>query len=84
MVKTVNLSTDIPPNHELHITLPADIPSGPADILLVVSSPVPRGASTLGELADSEFFGIWRDRPDITDSAQFAHDLRSKGWERTV
>ena len=70
MVKTVNLS--------------ADIPTGLADIVLAVSSSVRRSASTLGDLADSEFFGIWRDRPDIADSAQCAHDLRPEGWERSI
>jgi hypothetical protein len=59
MVRTVNLNTHIPANRELHILLPADIPTGPAEIVLVVSSSVTSTASTLGELADSEFFGMW-------------------------
>ena len=84
MVKTVNLNANIAPNRELHITLPADVPTGPAEIVLVVSSSAHLTDSTLGELADSEFFGMWQDRPDITDSAQFARDLRSEGWKRSA
>ena len=84
MVKTVNLSAQIPENRELHITLPADVPTGPAEIVLVVSSAaIPQG-SALGELANSEFFGMWRDRADIVDSFRFAQDLRTQGWKRSA
>jgi hypothetical protein len=37
---------------------------------------------TLGELADSQFFGLWRDRTDITDNIEFARQLRSNAWNR--
>ena len=84
MVRTVNVSAEIPPNREIHITLPPDIPVGPAEIVVVVSSAANPGVSTLGELAESEFFGVWKDRPDITDSLQFAHGLRSEGWKRSA
>ena len=30
MVKTINLNAEIPPNREIHITLPPDVPVGPA------------------------------------------------------
>jgi hypothetical protein len=83
MVRTVNLNTDIPANRELRILLPEDIPPGPAEIVLVVSSSADSAASTLGELADSEFFGMWRDRPDIKDSYEFAQHLRSQCWKRS-
>ena len=64
MIKTVSISAQIPENRELHVTLPADVPAGPAEIVLVVSSAAALSAPTLGELADSEFFGVWRDRSD--------------------
>jgi tRNA(fMet)-specific endonuclease VapC len=84
MIKTVNLNADIPPNRELHITLPPDVPAGPADIVIVVSSSGSANASTLGKLGDSEFFGMWRERTDLGDSVQFARDLRSEGWKRSA
>lgn len=41
-----------------------------------------RTASTLGDLAASEFFGMWRDRADIDDTPDFASRLRIGGWKR--
>jgi hypothetical protein len=82
VVRTVNLNADIPPDRELRITLPADVPVGPAQIVLVVSSADPLSGRTLGDFESSEFFGMWRDRSDIIDSVQFAHGLRSEGWKR--
>ena len=82
MVTTVNLNAGIPPNRETHITLPPDVPVGPAEIVLVVSSRTRAGESTFGDLANSEFFGMWADRADIRDSAEFARDLRADAWQR--
>ena len=84
VVKTVNITTDIPSSRELRITLPPDVPMGPADIVVVVSSPDVANGRTLGDFADSEFFGMWRDRSDITDSVRFARGLRSEGWKRSA
>ncbi len=86
MVRTLNLKADIPANRELHlhITLPADVPLEPAEIALVVSSPVVSKQATLGDLLDSEFFGMWRDRTDIVDSIDFAREIRSQSWKRSA
>jgi hypothetical protein len=84
MIKRLNLSAEIPPSRELCIKLPSDVPTGPAQIEVVVSSPSQSGAPTLGDLAISEFFGMWQDRGDIEDSSQFARRLRSNGWKRSV
>jgi len=81
MVKTIDLHAEIPPNREIHITLPPDVPVGPAEIVLVVSSPTRACRSTFGDLANSEFFGMWADRADIRDSGELARDLRA-GWKR--
>jgi hypothetical protein len=82
MIKTINLNAEIPLNRELHITLPPDIPVGPAKIAVTVLSPTPTPARTLADLARSEFFGMWRDRDDLKDSFAFARMLRSEGWSR--
>lgn len=84
MVKTVNLTADVPTNREIHITLPSDVPVGPARIVLVVSSITHANGLTLGEFADSEFFGMWKDRSDIVDSVDYARGLRSQGWKRSA
>jgi hypothetical protein len=82
MIKTINLSAEIPLSRELRITLPADVPVGPAEIAVTVLSPSRPPGRTLADLARSEFFGMWRDRDDLKDSSGFAKMLRSEGWSR--
>ncbi len=82
MVKTINLTTDVTPNREVRITLPTDVPLGPAEIVVVVASHAAAVTRTLGDLLRSEFFGMWQDRPDIADSAEFARRLRAEAWSR--
>ena len=82
MVRTVSLNAEIPPNREIHLTLPGDVPVGPAEIVVVVSTQAQAVESTLGDLAKSEFFGMWADRADIRDSVEFARELRTEAWKR--
>lgn len=84
MVKTISVTAEVTENHEVTIALPKDVPAGPVEITLVIK---PKGAErvhALGELAESEFFGAWRDRDDITDSVEFARRLRDEGWRRSA
>ena len=80
MVTTVSLNADIPQSREIRITLPAEVPVGPAEIVLRISAGQSAG-STLGDLAASEFVGVWADRLDI-DTAGFAARLRQIAWQR--
>jgi hypothetical protein len=82
MIKTINLNAEIPLSRELHITLPPDVPVGPAEIAVTVLSPSDPHGRTLADFARSEFFGMWRDREDLKDSFDFARMLRSEGWRR--
>jgi hypothetical protein len=82
MVKTITLETNIPPDREIKITLPSDIPLGPADIVVVVAPHAAAEGHTLGDLLASEFVGMWQDRDDIDDSADFARHLRETAWRR--
>lgn len=86
MVRTLNVKADIPANRELdlHLTIPSDVPLGPVEIVLVLSSSVASNPSTLGDLLNSEFFGMWRDRTDIPNSIDFARELRLEGWKRSA
>ncbi len=38
----------------------------------------------LGEILDTEFFGMWCERDDLPDSPVFARALRTQAWEREV
>ena len=49
-----------------------------------VVAPIPaRNTHKLSDLLHSEFFGMWRDREDITDSALFARQLREEACGRS-
>ena len=82
MIRTINLTTDVPADRQMHILLPDDVPTGPAEIIIVVASHAPNIPKTLGDLGKSEFFGMWRDRNDIQDSVTFARQLRERAWSR--
>jgi hypothetical protein len=84
VTRTVQIDAEIPTSREIVIRLPDDVPPGMAHIVLAVTSeesaPSPR--RTLGDLLRSDLFGLWADREDITDSAEFARDLRTEAWQR--
>ncbi len=82
MVKTYTLNAEVLPNREVHVTLPPDAPIGPADVVVIVVPKEAPPVRTLGDLAASEFIGMWRDRTDIEDSAAFARRLREEAWSR--
>ena len=82
MVITVTLTMQVGPNREVTVHLPDDVPLGPAEITLIVTSTDEKALPTLGDLLNSEFFGIWKDRDDIRSSSAFARKLRKEGWKR--
>ena len=84
MIKTVAFNAEIPTNRELRITLPPDVPTGSASIVITVSPYGRSTATTFDDLLNSEFFGMWRDRTDIDDSLEFSRKLRLEGWKRPV
>lgn len=84
MFRTINFTTEVPLNREVRIKLPDDVPPGPAELVVVIASQAPTAGHTLGDLARSEFFGMWRDRMDIGDSVEFARRLRMEVWTRSA
>ena len=82
MITTLNLTTEVPLNRELRITLPGDVPAGPAEIVIIVAPQHRPAPHTLGDLLNSEFFGMWRDRDDIADSVEYARRLRAEAWSQ--
>jgi hypothetical protein len=69
---------------------PVNLPEGIPLVLHVESPPqppqeqatTPRGM-TAGELLNSGFVGLWKDREDIGDSLEFARKLRDRAQRRT-
>ena len=92
MVKTVNLQLDVPVDRRIHFTLPPDVPTGFLEAVLVIVPPTPSPATAppdpalpaLDDLLHADFFGMWKDRTDIDDSAAFAQHLRTKAWSRPL
>jgi hypothetical protein len=82
MVHTMVIQTDVPEDRSLRIVLPHAVPTGPAEIVVVIASAPAAALATLGDLAASQFFGMWRDRSDIQDSAEYAERLRAEAWRR--
>jgi hypothetical protein len=59
------------------ITLPSDFPVGPVRLMVTATSAEEAAPSnTLGDLLNSEFFGMWQERMDIADSVDVAERLR--------
>ncbi len=83
MVKTFTLTTEVLPDREVRVTLPADVPLGPADIVVVVAPHTTPAVRTLGDLLASDYVGMWQERTDIHDSAEFARQLREAAWRRS-
>jgi hypothetical protein len=78
-MQTVTCKVVIPADRRLHITVPEDVPPGPAEVVLVIAPEVPaKKGLTAGDLLRSPLCGVWKDRVDISDSIEFARSLRAR------
>ncbi len=83
-MRVVTLTTTVTPERTLTIRVPEEIPTGPAEVIVVFAVEHPsRPYNTLGELRASEFFGMWRDRTDLADSPVLARMLREQAWKQS-
>lgn len=81
-MRTITSKVVIPVDRQLRLSIPEDVPPGPAEIVLViVPEPPPRKGLTAGELLCSPLFGIWRHRSDIGDSVEYAKELRARAQQ---
>jgi hypothetical protein len=83
MTHTVTLKTQIPDSRLFQVQLPSEVPVGDADVVVVVIPSAERRRSTAQDILASDLFGMWADRADIADSAEFAEELRQRAWGRT-
>ena len=79
-MKIITLTVDIPEDREVTIKLPPDVPVGTAEVTVVAGPSEPPKHRTLGDLLGSGFAGSWVDRDDITDSVEYAAELRRRAW----
>jgi len=83
-MKTIACKVVIPTDRNLHISVPEDVPPGPAEVLVViVPEDMPAKRGTAGDMLRSPLFGIWKDRVDIGDSVEYARQLRTKAEQRS-
>ncbi|MCP4546786.1 MAG: hypothetical protein GY835_10025 [bacterium] len=80
MPTTIQLTAETTARRELVIRVPQEVSASATWIVLEVTPPAQPRRPTLGDLLSSEFFGMWRDRDDITDSTDYARDLRKRAW----
>jgi hypothetical protein len=78
---TIILQGEITSDGRLNVELPPDIPSGRVEIE-IRSSDI-EGVS-LGALLESGLVGLWANRTDISDSVEFARDLRRRASRRNL
>ncbi len=84
MIETLSTQVNITPDRTLRLTLPASVPIGPAEVIVVVA-PVKADEpanGTANDLAASPLFGLWRERTDLPDSATYARRLRAQAERR--
>ena len=81
-MKSATIKTIVPTDHRLVIQVPEEVPAGPAEVV-VRSVEVPSLApGTAADLLALGLFGMWKDRTDITDSIEFARELRRRAERR--
>ena len=81
-MKSATIKTIVPADHRLVVQVPEEVPAGPAEVVVrsVEAPSVARG--TAADLLASGLFGIWKNRTDITDSFEFARELRRRAEQR--
>ena len=83
-MKTIVCKVVIPIDRQLKITIPEDVPLGPAEVVVViVPEAVAKKGGTAGDLLQSPLFGLWKDRTDIGDSVEYVRKLRAKAEQRS-
>ena len=84
-MKTISIKANIPKSHRLMIDVPQDLPTGPADVVVIIVPEIgvaEKRGGTAGDMLRSPLLGIWKDRKDITDSLEFARKLRENAETR--
>jgi hypothetical protein len=81
MMETITVKGVITDDGQLKVEIPPDLPPGPVEVEIRPEVPRVEGV-TLGELLESGLLGLWKNREDITDSVEFARELRKRASRR--
>lgn len=64
MTRMISMQVDVPPDRRLFISVPQDVPVGPAQVIIIRLDQAPP-AGTAAEMVSSPLFGLWAGRDDI-------------------
>lgn len=81
-METIIVKGVITDDGQLKVEIPDDLPPGPVEVEIRTKATKVEGV-TLGELLESGLVGLWKDRDDITDSVEFARELRKRASRRS-
>ncbi|MGH9853938.1 MAG: hypothetical protein ACREBD_29185 [Blastocatellia bacterium] len=86
MTIAVRKKTTVQPGGVIEIRSPDLTPGASAEVIVLVDAPEtpaePQSTMTAADLLQSGLVGLWEDRDDIADSAEFARRLRRQAERR--
>ena len=82
MTLAVRTKTIVQPGGLVEVRSPELTPGASAEVIVLVDAPAPQRVMTADSLLDSGLVGLWEDRTDIADSAEFAGQLRRQAERR--
>ena len=82
MTLAVRAKTIVQPGGRVEIRSPELTPGASAEVIVLVDAPAPQRVMTAANLLDSGLVGLWEDRTDIADSAEFARQIRRQAERR--
>jgi hypothetical protein len=82
-MQAIRLQQTVQQNGELFFSQLPVVKGQLIEVLLLVPPPVkPKKRLTARSLLDSGLLGLWKDRTDIEDSAEYARQLRQQSQQR--
>lgn len=85
-MQAIRLTRTIEKSGELHLTNLSVVEGQHVELLLLFTSNMKttkrKKRLTARQLLNSNLIGMWEDRTDITDSAEYAHQLREQAQRR--
>lgn len=73
----LKLKGRITSDRKLIVDIPQDVLPGPVEVILLQETLLKTGMRSASKTKHPAF-GVWADRSDITDSAEFAAELRKR------
>ena len=86
-MQAIRLKRTIQKSGELHLTNLSVVEGQHVELLLLFTSTTKttkrKKRLTARQLLNSNLMGMWQDRADITDSVEYAHQLREQAQRRS-